>query len=276
LRYIYLIIINLFSASVFSQTITQTLDFANKLKQESEHASAIKYYQRYLFFQGDGNRSEVQAHLADCYFKEQKYSEAATYYNQAYYSEKNDSLKTELLLTLALCRILNSEFNDALSELYSISKTIHPQQERKKNYFLGIVFWQQQNWEVSKNSFLKCVFNEEQKGAIEKSFAGVEKLRPNPSVAKTLSIFFPGAGQFYAGDIKNGINSLVLNAGLMILYFNILTTFSIFDALITVFPWFQRYYLGGMQKAEKIAFEKNAEKRQARLKNILDTLTLQE
>ena len=67
-----------------------------------------------------------------------------------------------------------------------------------------------------------------------------------------LSMIFPGAGQFYAGDLKNGFNSLILNAGLLTWFVSYAFTYSTIDAAFTIGPWFYRYYLGGFQRAGKM------------------------
>ena len=80
----------------------------------------------------------------------------------------------------------------------------------------------------------------------------------------------PGLGQFYAGDIKNGINSLVINALFVGLFTYSFVTISPIDAYFSVLPWFQRYYKGGYTKAGIIAEQKvkkrRAKKRRAKSK----------
>ena len=46
--------------------------------------------------------------------------------------------------------------------------------------------------------------------------ANSEKLmHPNPTFATLMSICIPGTGQIYAGDIKDGVNSILLLSGLL-------------------------------------------------------------
>jgi TM2 domain-containing membrane protein YozV len=83
---------------------------------------------------------------------------------------------------------------------------------------------------------------------------------PKPGLAKLFSIFIPGAGQFYAGDIKNGFNSLLLTGGFLALGIYSLLFFTPFDAIVTVAPWFQRYFMGGYKRAALIAADRLNEK----------------
>jgi hypothetical protein len=85
--------------------------------------------------------------------------------------------------------------------------------------------------------------------------------RPSPKIAYWMSVVIPGSGQLYAGDIKNGMNSFVLSIGLAILTYNIAVSKSILDALITAFPWWQRYHIGGYNAAKRIAINKRQENR---------------
>ncbi|NJK95024.1 MAG: hypothetical protein HC905_09040 [Bacteroidales bacterium] len=62
--------------------------------------------------------------------------------------------------------------------------------------------------------------------------------RPNPRTASILSLCFPGLGQFYAGDIKNGINSLLLTTALVSLGVKISLEQSIWDGIFLLCPGF--------------------------------------
>ena len=96
---------------------------------------------------------------------------------------------------------------------------------------------------------------------IDSLFVVLESIKgPKPKKARILSTFLPGLGQLYAGDIKNGINSFVLTGVLFVLGINTAINLTLLDALMTVAPWFQRYYMGGYNRAENIAAEKFKEK----------------
>ena len=69
----------------------------------------------------------------------------------------------------------------------------------------------------------------------------------------------PGAGQFYAGDYKNGINSLLINALLGYWLISAGISFTFLDAAATVSPWLFRYYAGGMRRAGEILEKKKEE-----------------
>ena len=82
-----------------------------------------------------------------------------------------------------------------------------------------------------------------------------------------LSIILPGSGQVYSGDLKDGLNSLLLLSGL----FYLGTSGSLINP-VAIFPFFYRYYIGGILNAKQTAGEKRKEKQYdyyANLKEIL-------
>ena len=86
----------------------------------------------------------------------------------------------------------------------------------------------------------------------------LEKLirtRRNPRLARRLSIL-PGLGQFYAGDIKNGLNSMVLLGGIG--YGSYWLASEIHPlAAIPLVLFATRYYAGGIANSEKYATRQN-------------------
>ena len=63
-------------------------------------------------------------------------------------------------------------------------------------------------------------------------------------------MIIPGSGQIYAGDWRNGLNSLLLTGGLMTLGIYTISAAGFIDGIVMVGPWYQRYYTGGFKRAE--------------------------
>ena len=104
----------------------------------------------------------------------------------------------------------------------------------------------------SRKYFVSCV-DSIQVNAIEKIFKDKHLNKPSPKTALILSIILPGLGQFYIGDYREGINSFVLSMGLLFLAVETAVVYSLFDAVISVVPWYQRYFMGGYNNAENLA-----------------------
>ena len=73
-------------------------------------------------------------------------------------------------------------------------------------------------------------------------------------------MIIPGLGQFYAGDIRDGLNSLIISSAFMYLGINTALQYSFIEAT-SVVPWFARYYMGGYNHA-KIIMENRIEEKQ--------------
>ena len=86
------------------------------------------------------------------------------------------------------------------------------------------------------------------KQIISKLYNVAEKnhLKPNPKVASFLSMIIPGSGQLYSGKLKSGINSFLLTGAALTAFTLINVRYSFLDAILGVFPYYQRYYTGSV------------------------------
>ena len=79
----------------------------------------------------------------------------------------------------------------------------------------------------------------------------------NVTLAKILSIFIPGTGQFYTGEYISGLISLGWNLLWGFLTVNAFVDDRIFDGVMIGSLLWWRFYTGNLQNAEKFALEKN-------------------
>lgn len=253
------------------QDIEKTFQFANSLYEIKEYKNAIEAYRRVLFFDSTGFYSPLIYHkIADCLYETSAFSEAANYYELAYFSEQNDSIKNEVSLKKISCHLIEKEYEMAQEELLSMENKLPNEQAKTKLFYEGILNFALEDYSTSEQSF-KQLANDTL--AIHNLFRKNEKVsKINPKKAKVMSMIIPGLGQFYAGDIKNGINSLVLTTGLFYLGVRMAINTTFIESAITIMPWFQRYYTGGFQKAEIIATERKQQKRYQIYNQVLDEL----
>jgi tetratricopeptide (TPR) repeat protein len=260
---------------VHSQDLKQTFDFANELYEKKDYSGAANTYRRVIFFdKKEEFRKLCYKNIADCLYATQNFEEAADYYELAFYQQKTDSTKTEVLLRKLSCFLILGNFEYAEVELVNIPDNLTTEQQRRKIFYSAILHFSTEKYDDSKKEFLALIDgnNVEAKQKIEQLFVKNDKIsRLNPKKAKVLSIIMPGLGQFYAGDLKNGLNSFLLTGG--IVTWGILAAIGSpapLDIFITMVPWFQRYYMGGYKKAEVIA-ENQKKKRRSKVYNqILD------
>jgi hypothetical protein len=94
--------------------------------------------------------------------------------------------------------------------------------------------------------------------------------QPKKSVrtAALLSFVCPGAGEIYAGDIKRGVADFLLTFGSGYLIYNSMKQKKYVDAFLIFNFLFQRFYLGSVFNAQRIAQATNEKNRQAWLKRV--------
>ena len=258
----------------FSQSHENVMQFAHDSYQRGQYAVALKEYQRALFFAEDKTNPDLFSSVADCYFNVGDLNRAREFYDRAYFLFDSDSMRLTTFFNKVACNVFQKNYDLALIDMFGLPDTLSPFFEKRKQFYLGIIYFGKEDFEKSKNHFLNIHRNN--KAYIDK----VQDLydprgkinRPNPKTAFILSLIIPGTGQFYAGDFKSGINSFVLNEGLLLLGIYTAYRYTILDALVSVGPWFQRYYQGGLESAEKIAEHKRAKHRQQVFEQLMETV----
>lgn len=258
-----------------AQDLKQSFDFANELFDKKDYAGASITYRRVIYFdKADIYRKYCYKNIADCLFETQQFEEAADYYELAFFQQKTDSLKAEVVFRKLACFLVLNNFEYAEVELLNLPDNLTTEQARRKTFYSAVFNFSTEKFEQSQEQFLTLIPTSESdsRNRVIELFKKNEKIsKLSPKKARIMSMILPGLGQFYAGDIKNGTNSILLTAG--IATWGILAAIksaSPFDALITMVPWFQRYYTGGYKKAEQIAIDKKRARRAKVYNQLLD------
>ncbi|MDP3642038.1 MAG: hypothetical protein Q8S54_02480 [Bacteroidota bacterium] len=168
----------------------------------------------------------------------------------------------------------------ALSELMNIDSAKINNQEVKLNFLKGIAYFGLHEDDLSEEAFRKCaegLSSNTGTSEIETDFNAIRKSekRYNPHTAWLLSLLVPGAGQLYSGEFKEAANSAALLGGLLYLTVSFAGKYSVFEAIAVVLPWFQRYYMGGANKAEKLTLEKQLANRYQSYQSIMKRLEVE-
>jgi tetratricopeptide (TPR) repeat protein len=267
-----ILLLTIFSFSITrAQDFNETIKFADIQFAQANYQLAVKEYQRALFFGNGDSSNYLYKQIANAFFKNRKFEQANYFYDLSYKTEKNDSIKKELIFNKSQCYLLSGDFKKSIYELTGLGENLTEYFKNKQSFYFGVSYFGSQDFKNSEFYFTQLVEDKpEAKNEIQKLFKSKKKLyRPNPRTAKTMSIILPGSGQIYSGDIKNGLNSLLLTSGLAILGVHVYNQYSLFDALMGVFPSFLRYYKGGYTKAYEIAKNKRALRRNSTYKQIL-------
>ena len=224
-----------------AQSLDQLISFADLQYEQGLYQLAAKEYQRVLFFGAKDQVGELNYATGNCYFQLQNLELAERHYRMAMAVLK-DSLKSEALLRKASCLILKGNYNRALLDLFRHDCSKYPKLYKNKHILIGTAYFGLEDFEKSESHYITALGNDDpdKPGQIERLFDKRALRKPNPKLAMILSIVVPGAGQLYSGDIKNGINSIVLTSGLLFLAYQIAIRQSYWDALFSVFPWFNK------------------------------------
>lgn len=276
---IFSVISNLFIVSPsFSQNTDSIVTFSDQQFERGNYELAANEYNRALFF-GNSYPDAICLKIASCYINLNKPELSALFFDRAYFSASSDSIKTEAILGKSFSLILDKQFMLALSELLNLDSAKISEQNIRLNFLKGIAHFGLNEDKLAEIDFKKCIVISSKNGYlndIEKEFDMIERTekRYNPHTAWLLSLIVPGSGQAYAGEYKDAANSAVLLGGLIYLATTFAVKYSALEAIVIILPWFQRYYMGGANKAERLTLENQERKRNDSYQRILSKIEL--
>lgn len=258
-----------------AQNLENTIRLADRYLESGQVEEALYTYQRATFYIGAGSNAGLLLKIAFCFNISGDFERSLEYYDHAYYSEQNDSARAEIIFYKAAALIESGNYHFALIDLLGLDPGKNELLERRKTLYLASAYYRLGDFINSERYFLSAIPSNEISSItkIESVFSKKSNFyRPNPGLAMWLSVFIPGAGQFYSGDLAAGINSLLLTGSLIGLTFYLTKIYHPIDAILTALPWFQRYYQGGFDQAEKIAVSRRQRNRDLAYKKILDII----
>lgn len=251
------------SLSVLSsqaQTLDQTIALGDQMYESGLYEQSIPYYERALFFAGSKVLPEVTYRLAESFLASGQYEQALIYYDESYHLNKNPERKAEILFSRASAYLQSGNPGFALIELMSIQSEGDTLIELRKQYYLGAVKMRMDQYASAEKHFsdyLVLAGFPEKVSELKSLMADTVRFtRINPRLAGYLSLIIPGSGQLYAGAWKEALNSFLLVGGLQAGFLYISINYSLLDAYLGIFPWWQRYYSGGYKAAKRLATEK--------------------
>jgi tetratricopeptide (TPR) repeat protein len=266
-RRYYILIISLLTALFAqAQSVSEVVSFADQQFETGNYSIAAREYNRAFFF-GYNQVDVVSLQIGHCYFEMEDYPQAAGFYDKAFKYSSNDSIKNEATLGKTFCLLLQSKNIPAIEELFYINENATPEQTAQMHYLKGIAYYNIHDDSLAYNEFYSALEVASQTDSLQTLLTNeFEKVyhyqkRYSPMRSYIMSALFPGSGQIAVGAYKEGINSMVLIAGLAYAAVSIMASYSFLDAAITLLPWVQRYYLGGMDKAKVLAENKIGDKR---------------
>jgi len=258
-KILFVLAISLFSSwSVFSQNVEETYQFAEEQLKLGNYNNSLLAFERAIFFE-DHTSADTYTKLADVYFAAGNQERAIRFYDIAYFSENDPDLKNEIIFKKSLAYLQLENYDQALISLTSINSFQNKAVAQKKTFYKTLTYYLKGDFASYHEQLSQYTADQNIEGKDEfllhnKWEKKAAKIKPN--LAMWMSVVLPGSGQILYGDWQNGLNSLALTTGLIALYINYIDQFSLIEAYLVVFPWFERYHKGGYLRAKENAEEK--------------------
>jgi tetratricopeptide (TPR) repeat protein len=248
---------------------------AHKFCEQGNYTSAIEAYERLLFFGTDQQNKEIYLPLARAYSALGNYEKASVQYNNAYNNQIIDTIRYEILFESALNYLAVDDTIMAYNELLNIPETkISNRISDKLHLMMGTLDYKSGLYTSAKNHFLSItILNLSEKNTIQTFFNNTKKVnrRYNPTMVEWMSII-PGLGQAWCGYYKESANAFLISGAFIVLFADVTIKYTLLDGLMTVYPWFNRYYKGGIIKAYKLAEKKRETEKNKLYNSLLKTL----
>lgn len=260
-----------FSISLYAQDLEQTYNLAEVSFKQGDYKGAKDFYNRVVFFDTSDSYVNSYYNLGEIAFLNKEYKKARKYYVLHSNWTNSDSVRIANTFKAVLCSFMLDEYKQALVDLLLIKSKITDSELKKRwTLHLAVCYFQDHQYEKSKELFHELI-PLESKDELNKIFKKNNRLEKkfNKVKVQLMSIFLPGMGQFYTGNVGPGINSFVLVGSFLYLFTRAVKILSVPDAILAVYPWLSRYYLGGVKKSAKFAEEKVKIKRSSYYQKIL-------
>lgn len=275
------LLILIFSLLAFEKKILSaqdiTFQLAGKFFANGNDEAAITEYKRFIFFNPDHDSVGAAYYQIGIAHRNQEEWSAAIDAIQTSISLTIDArLKEKRKIDIAIINIARGEYSTAEFDLLRIAYfSDNIEIKRKAYFFLGLCYIYRFKWEEARQAFDQFFTNSltTEQAKIDSLFTTASELNlKSPRLAKWLSTFIPGSGQLYVGDIRNGINALVLNSIIIYFFVDALLEQRLQDALIGDLFLLERYYRGNRANAERIAREFNEEINRKFAQTIIENL----
>lgn len=253
-----------------SANIESIINFGDSLFLNGNYIRALNEFRRAYFFAEIELKSRLGNRIGDCYLVLNDFKMARSFYDSVAVYSENDRQRLNCEFQKILCFMKEKNFGYALIRLNDLEVKDEIQLQRRKNLYQGICYFGIGQYDASNQHLLNSIPKTDtlRRLQLQHLFEDQNILkRPNSHVAVMLSLIIPGTGQFYAGDIKNGLNSILLLSG--IVYLGTIVSSS---GLVLIVPIFCRYYIGGIVHAKQIADSKRYEKKYAYYSNLMEVL----
>jgi predicted negative regulator of RcsB-dependent stress response len=256
------------------------LSMADSLLSYKNYDEAITEYKRFIFFHPNSKKLDyIYLKIGSCYQRIGNFKKSVNAFNTSIKLTKDDSLKNENRISIAVSSIANANYDIALKELQKVVLNNNNSIIKKKAHFLiTIAYIYKKNWDAASNVF-QFFKNDSSYNSASFIFRidsilnkGNELKFKSTQISEILSTFLPGLGQFYNGFYKDAFNAFSLNGlNFYITYYLINQDLYIKAGLYFIY-FGVRYYNGNRYHARQGAIDFNNELINKHKKQVLDSL----
>jgi tetratricopeptide (TPR) repeat protein len=271
---LFLIFSILWLSRVEGQTAGQTYFSALADEQAGQYSAALSKYERIRYFNPDTLHVQLYLHIGNCLVNAGEYYKAINSYDNALLADLHREHQNEIKMQKVKAFILARNMRLANVALKEVDTVKDAAARKEVLFYQGVAMFYMERYKDAETAWLKLTKNDPSKQEqIINLFKKNQRInRLKPGIAIALSIVLPGAGQIYAGVVKEGVNSLLLTGALFFLGYNTAVVYNVLNAVIAVGPWFIRYYQGGFLRAGDIVRAKRAQRHDQVYRQILEVL----
>jgi tetratricopeptide (TPR) repeat protein len=240
----------------------EVLSLADRLMELGSYDEAITEYKRFIFFNPKGEDTGCALHrMGLAYRAGYNWQEAIDAFRASILAAEDSRVADERRIVLATTLIASGNYSLARLELLRVSESSErPSLYLKSLYFGGVACLYMFDWDAAREAFggfysLRAGLRSEPTGRtmerakeIESILFQVRRSYKSVRLARSLSTIFPGLGQIYAGDWRDGLNALALNGLTVALLANAICRRDYRDAVL-ISSISIRYYMGNIYHA---------------------------
>ena len=247
------------------------LSLGKHLFAQGNHDAAITEYKRFLYFHPEDERiSKVYYNIGLAYRAQALWTEAVTSLRMAIDLATDNEAKSEYQLELAVTLIAAQDYDLAHLELIKVTMRTPPTQLYQRSLFLqAVAYIYQFRWEDARESLRNYTTDERLDALLD---VATDMPLKSAKIARVLSTVFPGAGQVYAGNWRDGLNALLLNGALGFVAIDAVLDGYYMDAGLWGVFIFWRYYRGNTFHAGQAAEQFNQQESRRAADAILQRL----
>ncbi len=249
---LWLIIISFCFSAKSQNDIYECIELAEKYESVDNIAAQNKMLLKAYFLDREGSFTYLPKYISESFYALEDYDNALKFLN-IYAKQKVLNEEEQIVAKYAKVGMLlrQKSYKKCQSTLFQFKSNEIEYEPDKYHYYLSMCYLFDKNYLKAKNQInsLSYAHNIDQ-ATLTKIFKKLDKnLGRKHRLYTVMSMAIPGLGQLASGDYSDALNSFLLNAGFVGLFFYVEETLGLTDAVLSVAPWFYRYYIGGINNA---------------------------